>query len=285
MNIVLNKIRKSFLINKYAYTVVFYHIPKTAGLSVNEIMLNNYNHHYNCKFFDLGHVPHSTRIYKDPSTNKSVACGGHWSINHSLLTKNKCIVFSLFRDPIERLISHYNFIIKSIIKKTGFPPVSINKFLESNEFWDDKKLESKIGIEWKQEWQRNSFDHPQNIYCKSLSLGDNNIQDEEMFNNAKSVIDNNEIFVFDPIFNHPNNYKKHMFFFGITEMFDQSMKFLKNLFNWPSNINNIYENVNKNKSKILSDLSIKNLIKHNKLDIYIYNMSLKKFKQQSKFIV
>jgi len=89
---------------KFEDFLLFHHLPKTAGSVISDALVNLYGPD-NYKWFQ---GPHGALEEINKGTTYK-AVGGHFSLNHPTAREinKRMIVFTLFRDPIDRVISNY----------------------------------------------------------------------------------------------------------------------------------------------------------------------------------
>jgi len=285
------------IFNKNNNFIAFYHIPKTAGMSVKSFLDKQYaGYKYGPggagKFFTKHAFWHKDR---------EILCAhGHeahfapfWD------TKRKCVIFTFIRNPIDRIISHFNYerhkqaILGRIITK-----LPMSDLFELDEFWETR-------YEINPEYINYGTFYPwvSNFYCRALSrhtmlskiksedphirlpvmkgskpadysgiVDTSNHPDEDMFKEALQVIESGRI-----VLNHPfgDEEVSCKIVICITEQMNRSIDLLTSIFDWESyyppriNSNNIRNN--------LSDKALENLTKYNKYDIFLYNLATKRF--------
>ncbi len=120
--------------------LIFIHIPKTAGSTINGLLKRNF--------------PSESRFYVDPSNVKDSKnrlamlsnqersairlLHGHMAFGwHVLLPASSCRYFTLVRDPVERVVSHYSYVryrsdythyLREIVDKKN---MSLTEYVES----------------------------------------------------------------------------------------------------------------------------------------------------------
>ncbi len=94
--------------------VLFEHIPKCGGTTISNYLKSNYNQK---RIYELGSNPTTSVDYYISLPEKErrkydliIGHGAHRLLNY---IDNDFIKLTIFRDPIERIISHYYFVMKS----------------------------------------------------------------------------------------------------------------------------------------------------------------------------
>jgi hypothetical protein len=94
---------------------IFLHVPRTGGTSLNDVLLRGLGK--NEVFFSGGpKEPLHKRIFRINDPNKLKAIIGHRTYYgfHKFFSNKKPKYILFVRDPAERLVSHYNFQMKSL---------------------------------------------------------------------------------------------------------------------------------------------------------------------------
>ena len=103
---------------------VFYHIPKTAGMSMRDILKQEY-------VGNRGYTVVNNFSFTDSNGNPRCFYG-HKAAYSAFCTDKMCVYFTLFRDPISRIISHFSFMKQDWVQKIcGDLHFSINEVLET----------------------------------------------------------------------------------------------------------------------------------------------------------
>lgn len=168
---------------------------------------------------------------------------GHLSFGLHLHTSKPCTYITMLREPIDRVISMYYY----VLNKEDHPLHDIVKGLSFGEFLDHPDLKN----------------HTNNMQTKK-ALGTNSLITMDL-EQAKL------------------NLLNHFSVIGITEMFDDSIKLMKEKLNW-NDISYVRKNQTKSRlSKDQIDQSIINkIIENNELDIQLYKWAKTKLEEDLK---
>ncbi len=108
-------LKNNLVSNTYAtgpYTVCFSHVPKTGGTSLESILFKNYKAaavlHVNAP--DLVQQPKLLELKKN---YPRLICGHHpmHGLLYQLLPEQATFHFTLLRDPIDRILSYFNYVM------------------------------------------------------------------------------------------------------------------------------------------------------------------------------
>jgi len=227
---------------------IFLHIPKTAGMSINWIIDQLYTPE---SVFLLDWTKSFTDAingyYELPTGQKKQIriIRGHMVFALRHLLPSNAQYFTLLRDPVERMISHYTFIKRTphnyLYHKVTSKKLSLKDYIETIE---DKDLDNG-----QIRYLADQADIPYGE-CSS-----------EMLDSAKSNL-------------------KLMRVLGITEYFDESILLLKKAFSWRIPFY-VKTNVSSNRPRQtdLTTETIEAIKKRNLLDIALYEYACEQFKQ------
>ncbi|MGF1497190.1 MAG: sulfotransferase family 2 domain-containing protein [Elainellaceae cyanobacterium] len=92
-------------------SLIFVHIPKTAGRTLSHILTRYYEEASIC----WSHKTHLKQIRRLPADEKRQIklLYGHMPFGAHQMLPQPCRYFTMMRDPVERVISHYSFILQS----------------------------------------------------------------------------------------------------------------------------------------------------------------------------
>ena len=230
-------------------TVIFNHIPKTAGLTLSAMLEKQYSK--DTIFSTLGWKGgrrEAIRYFKNLSEferNKFSSITGHSALELFNYIKSP-VVLIMFRHPVERVISLYSYV------------------------------------------RRNSW-HEFHKITNQYSLSecyDNNIHHEwtELTNGqSSSLISSINKITVDSIENDIDNFDKIKFFIeefclvGLVERFDESIILFRDRLGWKKNL--YYYKINVSRKKQNRNNEIRDIIlSYNKDDYALYNYALQYFK-------
>jgi hypothetical protein len=94
-------------------TVIFVHIPKAAGTTMHHIMARQYdaNRIYTMSRGQVYKAMEEFRKLSAQSRNELEAIKGHMYFGLHEFLSQPSTYFTLMRDPVERVISHYHFVL------------------------------------------------------------------------------------------------------------------------------------------------------------------------------
>lgn len=228
--------------SKTESTAVFIHIPKTAGTTLNLIM----ERQYHSGKIKAVHTPieNASQIsqVKELPTNKKQKIQlikGHTFFGWHEFLPQPCLYFTILRDPIERFVSNYFF----LLKKKGHP-------------LGQKLVEQKVTLEEFVNWT--GEDNYQTRYL-AKNIGEKNLD----IKNKDCTRQTLEL--------AKKNLKENFAVVGTVEEFDKTLLILKNTFKW----GNVYYKVrNKNKQRPTSSLipqeTLELIEEKNKFDLELY---------------
>lgn len=228
-------------------TAVFVHIPKTAGTTLNLIMERQYS---SGKITSI-HTPienaaQISRIQKlSPNQKQKIQLiKGHTFLGWHKFLPQKCNYFTILRNPVERFISNYFF----LLKKKGHPLGQ--KLVKQNVTLEDF-------VNWTGENNYQTRYLAKNIGEKNLD-----IKNEECNRQTLELA--------------KKNLQENFTVVGTVEEFDKTLLILKNTFGWK----NIYYKVrNRNKqrpaSSLISQETLDLIKEKNKLDLELYQYASK----------
>jgi tetratricopeptide (TPR) repeat protein len=249
--------------------IIFAHIPKTAGTSINETLEQNYSQIFNLY---TKKNPNLTTV-KDwiDNFNQSVVesiakndfqtkvLRGHIGLGiHEFLKYQSCTYITVLRHPVDRVVSHYYFFSR---------PESSSKLIKDDMSLEDFILQRKYTIVDNLQtrflsglgWQKTTVG--KDLYDKKFSLKYGNCHDD-MLSCAK------------------NNLASHILF-GLQDRFDESLELFKNVLGWKNIALDTQKNVNVKRPKKQLDPELAKLIEaENKWDLELYNYARDLFDKQ-----
>lgn len=230
--------------NKVLFSFFFIHIPKTGGVTFQYILNKKYSR---SKKFTL-HPFNNKKWQKFSDTQKKSfqLIKGHFRFKPDLYP-GECIYFTFLRNPVSRLISHYNFIKTTpthrFYKEINEHHYSLIQLIENGKIpnLDNCMVRFLAGVEGKK-------------------FGDVNENDLKL-----------AIYNFDHYFNH----------FGILEKYDESLLILSYELGWNKpyytkhNEGKLKENMNEKDASTNEAIAI-----CTKYDEVLYRHALEKFNQK-----
>jgi len=239
----------------------FMHIPKTAGTSINNIVKSNFK---NDKIYPF---PTYHKIFTNSKLDYDSyeLISGHFTMSFIQNIKSAVDTITVFRNPISRVISAYNHIMRepeANFEFNYFKKCNIKQALQTYPWLFSNQQTKHLG------WTKNILKIPRSKITIPFSIENwklfyQNINMDEIYENACSNLEK-------------------LFLFGFTDRIEEFINTLSNKMNWSLPL----EIPNKNKSKDTqiteNDLS-KNIIemieKLNEYDIKLYTHARKRYKE------
>ena len=236
-------------------TLIFLHIPKTAGTTLHQIMDRHYS-------LDQIFWVHATQVAESITAFKNLPeekrqqfqlIKGHMGFGLHQYVSQPCTYFTLLRDPVKRIISHYYHVLRT--PNHYLHPIVTEKQMDLKTF-----VSSGISLE---------LDNGQT----RLIAATNGDEDESIeFGCATPEL-------LDTAKQHLLN---HFSVVGTMEEFDQTLLLLQKKLGW-KNIYYARKNTGKNKTTKKSEVSSDTLAaiqEQNALDIELYQFAKKLLQQQ-----
>lgn len=233
--------------------LVFLHIPKTAGSSLSHVIHRQFNQE--SIFFIRDLIPKQSfekwNALTSEGKNKYLCISGHVPFGLHEYNNRNVVYTSMLRDPLERIISFYYYILRD--KKHYLHKTILSKNMSLLEFVDSE-LTSELC-------------NDQTRYISGVSKWSGKTDgikvDESIF---RMAIDNIEEFF--PVV-------------GLTEMFDESLLLMKDVFSW----NYVYYSRKKvavSRPKIINiESQIVEIVKaRNQFDFLLYDYAKQRLQKQ-----
>src|ERR1041384_3479261 len=221
--------------------LIFLHIPKTAGTTLNRIIESQYSpfaiytidpYRIRATAERLKHLPEARR------RRLRVVRGHFFYVIHECLPQGATYI-TMLREPVARVLSAYYFVLRR-------PLNPLHRKLKRE----------RLGVE---DCLR-LFPHRRNLQCRFIAgVEDTSIGDERLLEMAKE------------------NLTKAFSVVGISERFDESLILISKAFGWEVPF---YQNQKVAKSRPMVEPKLVDLIReHNRLDDELYKFGKKLFEQ------
>ncbi|MGA5688521.1 sulfotransferase family 2 domain-containing protein [Cytobacillus pseudoceanisediminis] len=219
--------------------IIHTHIPKTGGMTLRSIVNKNYEKEKMLKNVFPSSLPQFKKDIIEKDNIEFVT--GHHPFGLHMYTNKPCAYITMFRDPIERVISMYFY----NLRKENHPLHKKVKELTFEEFINDKQL------------ARRTVNRQIQKIVGNLNPKENDLK------KAKKIL------------------STHYKVVGITEMFDESIFLMKKELGWRdiSYERKNYTTDRPTKAQF-SDEIIEQIKKLNHLDIQLYNWARKKLQER-----
>lgn len=234
-------------------TIIFLHIPKTAGTSLQQLINRQFDPALVYEM-DNSDARKSMEVFKNiPDEEKvhyKVVLGHMWFGLHRHIPQPSSYI-TILRDPVERVISHYYFVKRR-------PDHYLYETVMSGNLTLGQYVENKLSTELNNGQTR-------------LLSGE---MDEETYSFGKCTPQMLET--------AKKNLKNHFSVVGIQEAFDDTLQLVRKRLKWK--VSDIMENVTPNRpdrEKISQD-TIDTIKKYNQLDIDLYGFARELFTDMKK---
>ena len=231
--------------SKTKQTAIFFHIVKTAGTTLHQIIDRHYQPDETYWIGTKGHpLEHFTSL-SEADRAKIRLLRGHMVFGLHTFLPGPSIYFTLLRDPVERTLSYYYFIRRTpehychdLITSND---MSLEEFLENKA--DDLIINGQTRVLAGKKWHKE---------CT-----------EGAVEAAK------------------RNLREHFTIVGLVERFDETLHLLKRALNW-QNLYYIRQNVGTNRPGMdgLPPATLDAVIKANQFDIELYQYATELFEEK-----
>jgi hypothetical protein len=229
---------------------IFLHIPKTAGTTMHRIIERQYSQESMVSFgFDAHQSILEFKALSRERRAQIRMLKGHMGFGLHRHLPNPAVYFTLMRDPIERVISHYYHILRDpdhyLYPHTQGGRLELADFLKTEVplMLDNGQTRLVSGV-----WDKVPFGA-----C-----------DEEVLEIAK------------------NNVDEHFALVGLTERFDETLCMLQDILGWSNDISYVRENVGRNRpyQDGWSSETLAAVVETNRLDMALYDYATRLFQEE-----
>jgi len=232
--------------NKPQSTLIFLHIPKTAGQTLHTIIEKQYdtNHIFSIGINTQERIDEFKKFSEEERKNIRVL-KGHMSFGMHEFMPQPCTYITLLRDPVERIISSYYYVLREprhyLHNRVISKQMSLKDFVSSGISTDLDNGQTR---------RLSGVSAGRLLGSRIISFGN---CDPSLLKVAKE------------------NLLKYFSVVGISEKFDESLLRIKQTLDWN---NCFYVKKNVTRNRILSQDIPKNTLneirKHNQLDLELY---------------
>ncbi|MBK1987110.1 sulfotransferase family 2 domain-containing protein [Sphaerospermopsis aphanizomenoides BCCUSP55] len=222
--------------------IIFLHIPKAGGTTINGIINQQYKKQLTFRFDGIENRHILAELGSD-KRSKLKLIRGHFAFGLHEFLSCPATYFTLLRNPVSRTISHYNYLCRSssVTNHERVKSMSLKEYILSD-------------------------------------LSDNNLQTRMIFGLSKNHVSNDEEILTVAKHNLENKFSV----VGLVERFDETLVLLRNAFNWRPPLyvqQNITPQQQALKNNIDDDI-IDIIKQQNSLDMALYEYGQQKFEQQ-----
>lgn len=228
------------------YPIIFTHVPRTGGTTLNKIFKNNFSTHDQFEF-EINHngTAQDSLVLFDKMTaedkERFLFLNGHINFGIHKYYNQSCTYTTLFRNPINRILSYYHLIL-----------------IESKHFLHKTIIKNRINLT--------------DLLTSKISIEFNNAQVRQLSGETGKC---NEFTLEKAI----ENLEKFYPVFGLTERYDESLVLLSKYFNFlPPYYVLLNKGKNQNTFKVTEKIK-QTIYETNQLDIKFYEYAVKKFQK------
>ena len=232
-------------------TLIFIHIPKTAGSSFRQVLKRPYKKNTVHEIY--GQYMLSVNEFKELSESEKLRIRlliGHMPFGLDEFLPQPSTYITILREPLDRIVSHYYYILRS-----PRHPIH-NQVVEENMGLCDYALSGLAPMEL----DNGQVRFISGVSGQKIKYGDCSV---DLLEIAK------------------DNLRKKFAVVGLSEYFSETLILFKKVFGW-KNMFYVKDNVTKDRPR-LDDFSpeiIEAIRQHNRFDVALYEFAEKEFKRQ-----
>lgn len=223
--------------------IFFLHIPKAAGTTIDGVINRQYSKQYSPRVNGLNNI-HCLADLPDSQRANIKLIRGHFAFGGHQFISCPADYFTLLRDPVKRVVSHYHYIYRSpsLPKHEIVRDMSLREFVLNDE------------------------------------LNDANLQTRMLLGLSASKL-SQQVSVLDAV---KDNIENHFSVVGLVEKFDETLVLLRQAYKWSFPVYSRQNKTSKKQKKVEIDSDLIRIIEEkNSWDMELYEFASKRFQQST----